>query len=135
MDNVIEKLGYPGAMISASKSGYMERNPKNLAVFNSNLIAVSEEKQLSLFSKPVAEKIWYGDIDITKSREKLKELSAELGKTLLVLYEMDARFENESRPQISNFVYKVTPQGEEEIGKRLKEYFIINESIIEKNEH
>jgi hypothetical protein len=129
MSIVIEKLGYPGKIISGSKSGYFSKNPKNLVVFNANLISISEEKAWSLVIKPVAEKIWYGDIDITRSRKDLIDLSFEIDMTLLVLYEMDARFDNEYRPLIENFVYKVTPEGKEELGKIIKKSFKIDHCI------
>ena len=122
-EKFIQFLGYPGKMISGSKSGYMDRNPGNLVVFNGNLIVLDEERGFLGIKKPVAVKGWYGDIDITLSREDLKSLSADLGKTLLVLYEMDARFENEDKPRIENFVYKVSPDGEETLGERVKNYY------------
>jgi hypothetical protein len=122
-ENFIQFLGYPGKMISGSKSGYMNRNPGNLVVFNSNVIVLDEEKGFLGIKKPVAVKAWFGDIDITQSREELKSLSADLGKTLLVLYETDARFENEDTPRIENFVYKVSPDGNETLGERLKNYY------------
>lgn len=121
-EKIVEILGFPGKMISGSKSGYSSRNPRNLVVFNGNLIVLEEENLLGV-KKPVATKIWYGDIDITLSREDLKVLSAELGKTLLVLYEMDGRFENENLPRISSFVYKVSPDGEEALGEITKKYY------------
>jgi hypothetical protein len=127
MNEIVEKLGLPGKMISASKSGYRERNPKNLVVFNANLITITQEREILM--KPVAEKIWYGDIDITLSREDLVDLSNELQKTIMVLYEMDARFENENRPKIDRFVYKVTPTGEESLGSGLEKYYSIKERI------
>ena len=88
---ILETLGYHGKMISGSKSGYIERHPGNLAVFNSNVIS-SMSGEL--------EKIWYGDIDITLSIEKLKELSSKLNSEIFVLREMDGRFDNENSPRI-----------------------------------
>jgi hypothetical protein len=75
-------LGFPGRMISASKSGYKERNPDCLVIFNSN---VCTEKG----------KIWWGDLDVTKSKDALSELAKETGETIYVLFEMDGRFEHE----------------------------------------
>lgn len=91
-------LGFPGKMISGSKSGYRNAYPKNFPVFNSNLVT---EKG----------KIWYGDLDLTTDESLLINLAAQLKQTVYVLYEMDGRFENESKPKIDNAVYSVTPEG------------------------
>ena len=109
----METLGYHGKMISGSKSGYSSSKPKNLPVFNSNVIA-------SLSGELV--KIWHGDIDITLSIEKLKELSTHLDAEIYVLREMDARFENENNPRIENFVVKIT-RDEVELGKLYEDYY------------
>jgi hypothetical protein len=74
-------------MISWSKSGYLESNRDNLVCFNANIFTLEDGK------------IWYGDLDITKEQEKLEQVSAELGKPLYILREMDGRFENEELPQ------------------------------------
>lgn len=109
----MEILGYHGAMISGSKSGYMGSKPKNLPVFNSNIVAIVDEKPL---------KIWHGDIDITLSIEKLKKLSNSLGLVIYVLREMDARFGNENDPRIENFVIKIS--GDEIVlGEFYAEYY------------
>ena len=109
----MEILGYHGAMISGSKSGYMGSKPKNLPVFNSNVIAIIDDQ-------PV--KVWYGDIDVTLSIEKLKELSNRLDTAIYVLREMDARFENEKTPRVEHFVVKVD-RDEVVLGKFYAEYY------------
>jgi hypothetical protein len=109
----VKHLGYYGAMISGSKSGYGERNPKNLAVFNSN-VCVGPKK------------IWWGDLDLTLSKDKLLELSKELNDVVYVLYEMDGRFENEDAPLIDSYVVKFSPDGTYEINERYKEYITKN---------
>lgn len=86
-------LGWPGAMISGSKSGYHREHPNNIAVFNANLIVEGIGK------------VWYGDLDVTKSESKLKKLAKELGKRIYVLREMDCRFDTESEPRIDHAVY------------------------------
>lgn len=121
MEKVIEILGYHGKMISGSKSGYSSSHPKNLPVFNSNVIA-------SLSGELV--KIWYGDIDVTLSIGKLKELSAALETEIYVLREMDARFENENDPKIENFVVKVS--GDEVTLGRLYTDFYDLETLTKK---
>lgn len=102
-------LGYSGMLISFSKSGYQEQNPDNLVVFNSNICTIDC-------------KIWFGDIDITLSLEKLQALATELGETIYVLYEMDARFENEDRPKLGKYVIQVDPDNWK-IADNLKEYY------------
>ena len=92
-----EILGYPGRMVSGSKSGYRRFRPLHLVVFNSNVV-------VNVGDKP--EKIWYGDIDLTESENAIKELASKLGGVdVYVLREMDARFENEHSPRIDNYVY------------------------------
>lgn len=75
-----------GRMISASKGAYIEKNPTHVSVFNANIVTITNGK------------IWYGDLDITKSADTLKEIAKEIGEPLFVLREMDARFENEDKP-------------------------------------
>ena len=94
----VNQLGFPGKMISASTSGYMERNPGCLVLFNSN---VCTEKG----------KIWWGDLDVTKTKDSLSELAKETGETIYVLFEMDGRFENEKEPKINRAPIKFLPDG------------------------
>jgi hypothetical protein len=71
---------YMGRMISGSK-----KSPVGCqCVWNANIIIRSRGK------------IWYGDINITKEGKKLKEVSKEIGETIYVLREHDARFGTES---------------------------------------
>lgn len=107
---IVKRLGYYGAMISGSKSGYGRMYPKNLAIFNSNVCLESK-------------KIWWGDLDLTLSKDKLIELSKELNDVVYVLYEMDGRFENEEKPLIDRYVVKFSPDGTYEVNERYKEYF------------
>jgi hypothetical protein len=115
-------LGWSGAMISGSKSGYLRQNPKNMAIFNANIIAMG--------SQP--EKIWYGDLDVTVSLEKLKTLAEAIGTDVRVLREMDARFEYEEKPNVSNFVIKVQPDGSYELGNFEKDHYL-HESLTRKD--
>lgn len=92
-------LGYPGRMISGSKSGYHKFYPKNIPVFNSNLVT---EKG----------KVWYGDIDITLDEDNIVKLAKKIGRTIYVLYEMDARFQNEDNPKLERAVLTASPTGE-----------------------
>lgn len=103
-------LGMNGRMISASKSGYRDRYPRNLAMFNANVCTKEEGK------------LWYGDIDLTISREQLSELAKSLETDVYVLYEMDARFENEASPKLENAVVIFRQDGSCKIGKSYEEY-------------
>lgn len=104
-----EHLGMRGKMISFSKSGYVQKNPENLAIFNSNVCTDGG-------------KIWYGDLDVTLSYESLSDLAKEIGKTVYVLTEMDGRFENEEIPLLSQAVVKFLPEGGHEVTSPLSYY-------------
>lgn len=71
-----------GRMIAAHKIA-----PKgNTCVWNANIIIKSSGK------------IWFGDLNITKEGNSLKEIAAEIGETLYVLRESDCRFDTEKDP-------------------------------------
>ena len=89
----IDLFGYYGRLISQSKTRYRERYPDHLIVFNSNLCT----KEYGKF--------WFGDIDVTKDRDKLENLADTLKISIYVLYETDARFEFENNPQFDKAVY------------------------------
>lgn len=72
-----------GRTICWSKSVYREDNPNSICYFNANIVTLNTGK------------VWWGDLDITKSGETLKAIADEIGETLYVLREMDARFEDE----------------------------------------
>lgn len=92
-------LGRPGRMISGSKSGYKDSYPNHLTIFNSNICTEHG-------------KVWHGDIDLTLSKDILTDLANEIGQDLYVLYEMDARFENENAPLLENAVVVFCQAGE-----------------------
>lgn len=83
----VDLFGYYGRLISQSKTRYREAYPDHLVVFNGNLCT----KEYGKF--------WFGDIDVTKDRDKLEKLADELKTPIYVLYEMAARFENEDNPR------------------------------------
>lgn len=93
-----ETLGYSGRMISLSKSGYEQCFPERAPIFNANVCLA-------------AGKIWHGDLDLTLDEPKLVELARRVGETVFVLYEHDARFENEDEPLLEKEVYSVTASG------------------------
>lgn len=89
-------LGHPGRMISGSKSGYIRQFPNNRPVFNANVCVESG-------------KIWHGDLDLTLDGDKLQQLTNELDERVYVLYEMDARFENEESPLLDQAIETYEP--------------------------
>lgn len=86
-------IGRLGRLISASKSRYLDANPGNLVAFNANLCTKEHGK------------IWFGDIDVTKDKEKIELLADELKVSIYVLREMDGRFENTSKPLYDRAIY------------------------------
>lgn len=115
-------LGSAGRMISGSKSGYRNSHPDNCAVFNANIIAKNSDG---------AEKVWFGDIDITLDEQALKSAALDAECELYVLREMDARFENESNPKLDKFVYKTDGEncelGPESYAKRNADGIIVRQ--------
>lgn len=97
-DLISKHLGFPGRMISHSKSEYSKKFPENLIIFNSN-VCTDEGK------------IWWGDLDVTQSRENLSELARQMGKSIYILFEMDGRFENESSPKLDRAPIKFLSDG------------------------
>jgi hypothetical protein len=106
---LFEKLGYPGRLISGSKSGYRNAHLENLTIFNAN-ICIDEGK------------VWYGDIDVTKSKVGLQEIVDKTNKTLYILFEMDGRFEYEERPILKNSAAIFRPGKKPELRKDLLQY-------------
>jgi hypothetical protein len=89
-------LGYPGRMISGSKTGYGAYYPQNFTCFNSNVCTKRG-------------KLWHGDLDLTKDFRMLITLANVLNERIYVLYEMDGRFENESAPRLERARFIVDP--------------------------
>ncbi len=111
-DFIIKNLGMMGRLISWSKSSYRDKHPDNIVVFNANICVGLE-------------KIWFGDIDVTLSKDKLIEISKEINDVVFVLSEMDGRFENENEPRINNYIVKFNPDGTYNIHDRLKKYYTL----------
>lgn len=80
-DVAVKHLGHHGTMISGSKSGYLHSHPKSEVFFNANLYNAE------------AIKIWFGDVDITKSRTKLQELAKALGGPIYLTREQPWRWD------------------------------------------
>ena len=94
-DTAQEILGFPGTMISGSKTAF----PDHKVVWNSNVCTKEHGK------------IWFGDLDLTVNENKIKELAQKLNIRVYVLYEMDARFDNELKPLLKEAVYSVDENG------------------------
>jgi hypothetical protein len=87
-------LGHTGRMIAGSKSTYRRYYPKNLVVFNANIVIGNK-------------KVWHGDLDISRDEPLLVRLAELTEQEVYVLYEMDGRFENEEQPKLDRAVYRV----------------------------
>jgi hypothetical protein len=87
-------------MISASKTGYCPKHPDRFPVFNANVCV-----------EP-AQKVWFGDLDLTTDEPKLVALARVLDLKIYVLYERDGRFGGgDDEPLLDRAVYSVTPDG------------------------
>lgn len=95
----IEVLGWPGRMISQSKSSFRERHPDHAAVFNANVCVE-------------AGKIWFGDLDLTIDEPVLVELASQLSERIFVLRELDGRFKNELQPLLDQAIYSINADGQ-----------------------
>lgn len=95
-DTVRLILGHHGRMIAGSKSTYRKTYPKNLVVFNSNVVVEGLGK------------VWHGDFDLTRDEALLVRLAELTDREVYVLPEMAGRFENEKNPKLSQAVYKVS---------------------------
>ena len=82
---VFEDAGfYFGRMISGSKSYYANKFPDHEVVFNARIYdtkTYSKEKdgKIKDFFEGQAIEIWYGDLDLTRDAEKLKEIANKIG--------------------------------------------------------
>ena len=101
-----------GRMISGSKSGYTDKYPKNVAIFNANIVTKEHGK------------VWYGDLDLTVDAMKLKDVSGEVDEVLYILRESDARFgaENKKPKELIGLAVWDTTKG---VPKYNKDYKII----------
>ena len=79
---------YNGAMLGASKSAYADLHKNDLVIFNANICT----KEFG--------KVWWGDLNVTKSQKHLHKLADDAGVDIYVLNEMDARFQFEAAPQL-----------------------------------
>lgn len=82
---VREQLGWPGKMLSASKSSYSKSHPKSVVFFNGNVYGSDGRK------------LWYGDIDLTKSKKELAYLAHQLQESIYVTAEQPFRWEEQTK--------------------------------------
>lgn len=119
-DMLVKLVGHQGKMIGRSKSKYALKHKSNCPIFNAN-ICIKEEPY----------KVWYGDIDLTLSRNVLREIAIETITDIYVLRETDARFENEKNPLFHRFAYCAKADGTEELGELYSSmYKIENNELI-----
>jgi hypothetical protein len=72
-------LARPGRMISASRSGYIQRYPNHVVAFNAGLYLKSKGH------------IWSGDLDVNRDTSRLRVIATQLGEDLFILREADFR--------------------------------------------
>lgn len=84
-----EALGMCGAMLSGSKTGYEMRNPNHVVFYNANLY------------DPAANKLWFGDLDLTDQIETLQGLASKIGEPIFVTREAPFRFNPPSAAQLA----------------------------------
>ena len=99
--NVFKKYNFYNGRCLGSKSGNRKNNPVDYFIFNAN-IAIYNEKSSKL------EKIWFGDLNITKDYKILKEISEDIHQVLYIFHEMDGRFGNEDNISIERSVWNTT---------------------------
>jgi hypothetical protein len=92
----VEILGANGALLGWSKSDYWKEHQGDIIVFNGNVCTKTD-------------KLWWGDLNVTLSRDKLQKLANELGEEVYVLSEQNARFEYEANPRLDRAVLVVQP--------------------------
>ena len=84
---------YLSRMIAGAKWEYTEKHPKDLVVFNANIVM------------PGYGKVWYGDLNLTEDCETLKNIANSINAPLYILWEMDGRFGEEMK-SIADLVEK-----------------------------
>lgn len=85
---VREILGWPGKLLSGSKSSYSKSHPKNIVFFNGNVYGSDGRK------------LWYGDIDLTRDGKNLKYLAHQLQESIYVTAEQPFRWEAQTKESL-----------------------------------
>jgi len=102
-----EKVGYLGRMISYSKTMYSIKKPDNFVVFNANICTATEW-------------VWWGDLDLTLSKENLISTAVEANEDIYVFYELDVSHEDEFN--INDAVVIFRKDGTYEVSHNYKGY-------------
>ena len=85
MKRTISDLLYEKSFICGRMIGATKQPPKGcVCVWNANIVTKSEGK------------VWFGDLNLTREGDKLKEIAKEFGEPLYVLREHDCRFGTEN---------------------------------------
>jgi hypothetical protein len=88
---------YCGRMMAVSKTGYQNKYPDSVCLWNANVFTKGKGK------------IWWGDLDLTRDAEELKRFAKDQGEELFILRERDGRFDNEQAPDLSLAVARIAP--------------------------
>ena len=120
---LMETIGFPGRMISMSKSSYVGSNKTTVPIFNANICTKESGK------------IWFGDLDITLDKEKLSALAEGLGQDIYILTELDARFENEENPKLDQAVIIFKADGSWKLNESSVYFSMFNPETLEKNQN
>ena len=92
---ILRDKGYiNGRAITWSKSAYREENPNSVCVFNACIVSAKEGQA------------WFGDLDLTKDADILREVAFDVEETLYVLTESDAS--NLEQRTIDEMIAKAT---------------------------
>ena len=80
-----------GRMISSSKSMYRKTFPKHKIIFNARIYLLSDyekhQDKVKDFFKGMSFEIWWGDLDLTLSMEKLERVQVKIGKPIIITTE------------------------------------------------
>lgn len=89
-DEIDKLLGFPGRMLSGSKSDYDRLHPTDLTFFNA---CIFNDKY---------EQIWWGDINLTKSSPALQEIANKIKSVFYVTREQPYRFDGLTKKDLNN---------------------------------
>jgi hypothetical protein len=111
-----EVLGICGKLLSYSKSRYRKDNPKDIILFNSNIFIEIDS---------IPRKVWFGDLNVTKQKEQLQELSKKLNTKLYCLYEYDGRWLSEEKTDLARAVVVFNTHADPILREDLCEFYTI----------
>ena len=81
-----------GRMVGGSKSGYNEKFPDNLVIFNARVydkktFEKQKDKKIKDWFEGQEIELWYGDLDLNRDIKLLSNISRELKMTLVITRE------------------------------------------------